>query len=121
MAKKRWGCLTGVCTDGVAEWKESTEGGREYIMELGRERGACEGVLVLQTGLAEGCRGDVILGLLLEDAIECERELGPRIRIIPDGTDGVGGTRETSGVGGTLSCKSVTNRQPIRRRGYSRS
>jgi len=90
-------------------------------MELGRERGACEGALVLGTAFAEGCRGDVTLGLLLEDAIECEREIGPSPRIALDSMDGVDGTRGTSGVGGTLSCKCVTNRQSIRRRGYSRS
>ena len=107
MAKKRRGCLTEVCTDGVAEWKEGAEG--EYFMELGRERCACEGVLVLRTGLAEGCRGDTMRGLLFEDAIECEREVGPRVRTTPDGTNGTGDTRGTSGVGGTLSCKTVTN------------
>jgi hypothetical protein len=45
-------------------------------MELGRERAACEGELMLHTGLAEGCRGDAIRGLLFEDAVECERDVG---------------------------------------------
>ena len=77
------------------------------MVELGRERGACEGALVLGTGLAVGCKGDVTLGLLLEDAIDREREIGPCIR---SGIDGVGGKRGTSGVGGTLNCECVTNR-----------
>ena len=104
MAKKRRGCLTEVCTDGLVEWDENP-GEWEYI-----ERCACDGALVLQTGLAERCRGDNTRGLLFKDAVECEREVGPCLRTIPGGIDGIGGTRGTSGVGGTLNCKDVTNR-----------
>jgi hypothetical protein len=61
--------------EGAGEYREITEGGREWIMELGRGR---SGALVLVTGLAEGCKGDAIRGLLLEDAIEYERGIGAR-------------------------------------------
>jgi len=105
MAKKRRGCLTEFCTEGSAEWKENTEGEREYI-----ERGACEGALGPGTGLAKGWRGDGIRESLLKDAIECEREVGPHVRTTPGVMGGTGGTRGISGVGGTLSCRSVTNR-----------
>lgn len=110
MAKKRWGCLREGCTDGLEGWKDSTEGGREYNMESGRERGACEGALMLGTGLATDCWGDVTPELLLEDAIDREREIGPSTRTPLDGMDVGGGTRGTSGVGGTLSYKGITDR-----------
>ena len=105
MAKKRRGCLTEVCTDGLVEWDENPESEWEYV-----ECGACEGALVLRTGLAERCRGEGLRGLLFKDAIECEREADPCVRTTPGGMDVIGDTRGISGVGGTLSCKGVTNR-----------
>lgn len=96
--------MTEVCTDGLEEWKENPEGEWEYI-----ERGACEGALVLGTGLAEPRKGDAIRGLLLKDAIECEREVDPCVRTTPSGMDELGSTRGISGVGGTLSCRIVTD------------
>lgn len=91
--------------DGLAEWKENPEGEWEYV-----ECGACESALVLETGLAGPRKGDAIRGLLLKDTIECEREAGPCVRTTPSGMDELGGTRGISGVGGTLSCRIVTNR-----------
>ena len=91
--------------DRLVEWDENPKSEWEYI-----EHGACEGALVLRTGLAERCRGDRLRGLLFKDAIECEREAGPCIRTTLGGMDVIGDMCGISGVGGTLSCKGISNR-----------